>query len=54
MRLNGGVERWMVVLPMVAMTIFVTVYVGGPERALDLFERFLYGMWDQAALLVRR
>jgi hypothetical protein len=54
MRITGGVERWMVVLPVITMAAFVTIYVGGPERALDLFERFLYGLWDQAALLLRR
>ncbi|HEX8029194.1 MAG TPA: hypothetical protein VF491_12060 [Vicinamibacterales bacterium] len=53
MRLNGGVERWMVLLPMAAMAVFVTVYVGGPDRALYLSERFLYGLWDQAVLLLR-
>ena len=44
----------MVLLPTAALAIFITIYVGGPERALDLFERFLYGLWDQAALVLRR
>ena len=44
----------MVLLPLAALAVFVMVYVGGPERALDLFERFLYGAWDQAVLLLRR
>lgn len=54
MRVGGGVERWMVFLPVAALAVVVTVYVGGPERAVDLLERFAYGMWDQAALLLRR
>ena len=54
MRLNGGVERWMVLVPMAAMAVLVTIYVGGPDRALYLSERLLYGLWDQAALLLRR
>jgi len=43
----------MVLLPVVALAVVVTVYVGGPDRAVDLLERFAYGMWDQAALLLR-
>lgn len=54
MRITGGVERWMVLLPVAALAVLVTVYVGGPERALDLLERFAYGIWDRAALLLRR
>ena len=54
MRITGGGEKWMVLLPAVALAVFVTVYAGGPDRALDLFERFLYGVWDQGALLLRR
>ena len=54
MRVGGGVERWMVFLPVAALAVVVTVYIGGPERAVDLLERFAYGMWDQAALLLRR
>ena len=54
MRITGGVEKWMVLLPVAALAVVVTVYVGGPDRALDLLERFVYGAWDQAALLLRR
>jgi hypothetical protein len=53
MRIAGGVERWMVLLPVAALAVLVTVYVGGPDRALDLLERFVYGIWDQAVLLFR-
>ena len=44
----------MVILPVAALAVLITVYVGGPERALDLLERMAYGIWDQAALLLRR
>ena len=54
MRITGGIERWMVLLPMAALAVLVTVYVGGPERALDLLERLAYGLWDQSVLLFRR
>jgi hypothetical protein len=54
MKLSGGIERWMALLPIAALAVLVTVYVGGPERALDLLERFAYGTWDQAVLLFRR
>ena len=54
MRVTGGVERWMVLFPIAALAVVVTVYVGGPERALDLLERLAYGTWDQAVLLFRR
>ena len=54
MRLGGGAERWMVLLPVIALAVVVTVYVGGPERAVDLLERFAYDFWDRASLLLRR
>ena len=54
MRIGGGIERWMVMVPVVALAILVTVYVGGPERALDLLERLAYGVWDRSVLLLRR
>lgn len=44
----------MVLLPVAALAVLVTVYVGGPDRAIDLLERLAYGIWDQAALLLRR
>ena len=54
MRVTGGVERWMVLLPIAALAVLVTVYVGGPDRALDLLERLAYSVWDQAVILFRR
>ena len=44
----------MVLLPLLALAVVVTVYVGGPDRALDLLERLAYDFWDQAVLLLRR
>ena len=54
MRLAGGGEKWMALLPLAALAILVTVYVGGPERAIDLLQRFVYGLWEQSLLLFRR
>jgi hypothetical protein len=54
MRIAGGVERWMVLLPILALAVLVTVYVGGPANALNLLERIAYSIWDQAAVLLRR
>ena len=44
----------MALLPLAALAIVVTVYVGGPERALDLLQRFVYGLWEQSILVFRR
>ncbi len=44
----------MVLFPIAALAILVTVYAGGPDRALDSLERLAYGVWDQAVLLFRR
>ena len=54
MRIGGGAERWMVLLPILALALLVIVFVGGPANALDLLERIVYGLWDQAALSLRR
>ena len=54
MRITGGIERWMVLFPIAALIVLVTVYLGGPERAFDFLERLVYGLWDRAVLLFRR
>ena len=54
MRIGGGVERWMVLLPFFGLAVLVTVYLGGPEQALDAAERLAYDTWDRVALLIRR
>jgi hypothetical protein len=54
MRIAGGVERWMVLLPILALALVVTIYVGGPANALYLLERMAWGVWDRAWLLLRR
>lgn len=54
MRIGGGVERWMVVLPASGLVVLITVYVGGPEAALDALERLASDGWNRAALMFRR
>jgi hypothetical protein len=54
MRIGGGVERWMIMLPLCGLVVLVTVYLGGPEQALEAAERLAYDTWDRVALLVRR
>ena len=54
MKIGGGVEKWMIVLPMIGLVVLVTVYVGGPEQALDSLERLAYTGWDRAVMLFRR
>jgi hypothetical protein len=54
MRIGGGVERWMLLVPLFALGGLITVYLGGPEQALDSFERLAYATWDRVALMVRR
>jgi hypothetical protein len=54
MRIGGGAERWMVLLPFLALAVLVIVYVGGPANALDLIERMAHSIWDQAELMLRR
>ena len=54
MRIGGGVERWMILLPMFGLVVLVTVYLGGPEEALDSLERLAYVGWDGVVRLFRR
>ncbi len=54
MRIGGGVERWMALLPLAGACVLVTVYFGGPERTVDLVERALYDGWSAVVLLLRR
>ncbi len=44
----------MVLLPILALALVVTIYVGGPANALDLLERMAWGIWGRASLLLRR
>ena len=34
MRIGGGVEKWMVIVPAIALAVLVTVYLGGRFDAL--------------------
>lgn len=54
MRIGGGVEKWMVVLPAVVLALMVTVYMGGPDNALGTLERLAWDGWDRVVLLFRR
>ena len=44
----------MVLFPIAALAVLVTIYVGGPERAIDLLERAAYASWDRLVLFFRR
>ena len=54
MRIGGGIERWMLLVPLIALAGLITVFIGGPEQALDSFERLAYDTWNRVVLLVRR
>ena len=54
MRIGGGVEKWMVVLPAVVLALMVTVYMGGPDNAFGMLERLAWDGWDRVVLLFRR
>jgi hypothetical protein len=54
MRIGGGVERWMVLLPLFGLAVLVVYYLGGPEPAIDSLERLANTTWDRAVLLFRR
>lgn len=45
MKIGDGVEKWMVLLPIAGLAVLVTVYVGGPDQALDSLERLAYDGW---------
>ena len=54
MRIGGGVERWMFLLPVAALAVLVIVYAGGPDQALDSLERLANDGWDRLVVLFRR
>ena len=54
MRIGGGVERWMFLLPLGAVADLYVVYVGGPDQALNSLERLAYDGWDRLVMLFRR
>lgn len=54
MRIGGGAEKWMVLLPVFGLAVLVTVYVGGPDQALDSLERLAYEGWNSLVVLFRR
>ncbi|HET9702839.1 MAG TPA: hypothetical protein VFP85_02315 [Vicinamibacterales bacterium] len=54
MRIGGGVEKWMVVLPAIGLAVMVTVYMGGPDNAFGTLERMAWDGWNHLVLLFRR
>ena len=54
MRIGGGVERWMFLLPVAVLGVLVVIYAGGPDQAVDSLERLAYGGWDRVVVLFRR
>ena len=54
MRIGGGVERWMFLLPLAAVMALFVIYVGGPDQALGSLERLAYDGWDRLVMLFRR
>ena len=54
MRIGGGVERWMMLFPVAALAVLVTVYAGGPDQALDSLERLAYDGWSRIVVMLRR
>ena len=51
----GGTHRdgMMILLPVVALTLLVTVVMGGPAEALSAADRMLYDAWAAAAVWFR-
>jgi len=54
MRVGGGVERWMFLLPLAALAVLVIVFAGGPDHALDSIDRLAYDGWGRLVVLFRR
>ena len=54
MRIGGGVEKWMVVLPAIGLGVMITVYMGGPDNAFRTLEHLAWNGLDRLALLFRR
>ena len=54
MRIGGGVEKWMVILPACGLAVMVTVYLGGPDTAFRTLEQLAWNGWDRLVVLFRR
>jgi hypothetical protein len=54
LRIGGGVERWMFLLPLAALAALVVIYAGGPDQAINSLERLAYDGWDRLVVLFRR
>ncbi len=53
-RIGGGIERWMFLLPLAAVTALFVIYAGGPDQAINSLERLSYDVWDRLVMLFRR
>lgn len=54
MRIGGGRDKWMVVLPLLGLVVFVGVMLGGPEDALRTMETLFVDALDAARTVFRR
>lgn len=53
MRIGGGIERWMFLLPLAVLAVLVVVFAGGPDQAIRSVERLAYDGWDRMIVLLR-
>ena len=44
----------MVLLPLAALAVLITVYMGGPSQALDTIARAADDWWDRLSVMMRR
>jgi hypothetical protein len=49
MRIGGGNESWMVLVPLVVAGALMVVALGGPDRALFVVERAAEHAWTALA-----
>lgn len=45
-----GRDNMMILLPLVAVTLLITIVMGGPEEALSVADRMLYDAWNAVSL----
>ena len=54
MRIGGGRERWMVVVPMAVLAGVVTVLLGGPSHAIRVMDGLFHDALREIALFFQR
>ena len=52
-RIGGGNEVWMVVVPLLVGFVVVTTVMGGPSNTLSAMERLAYEALDAVQLMLR-